>query len=106
VHDILSASGPTAQIEFFAREPQRMRRYRFSLRTADFLLCAKCGVYIGAVMTRDTATFGIVNIRALVTPPENLAAVVPVTYADEDEGSRIARRERRWSKALFTPEII
>jgi hypothetical protein len=105
-HDVLSASGPTAQIEFFAREPDRMRRYRFGLRTADFLLCANCGVYVGAVMARDTGTFGIINIRALVAPPGDLAAVVPVTYDGEDEDSRIARRERRWSKAQFAPEII
>jgi hypothetical protein len=99
-------SGPKARIEFIARKPGRMRRYRFGLRTADFLLCGNCGVYVGAVMTRDTGMFGIVNIRALVAPPEDLAAVVPVTYDGEDEESRIARRESRWSIAQVAPAII
>jgi hypothetical protein len=76
------------------------------LQTADFLLCGNCGVYIGAVMTRDAGTFGIVNIRALAAPPEDLADVVPVSYDGEDEYSRVARRETRWSKAQLAPEII
>jgi hypothetical protein len=104
-HDALSTCGSTAQIEFFTREPGLLKRYRFGLRIADFLLCGNCGVYIGAVMTRDTGTFGIVNIRALVAPPEDLAAVVPVSYAGENQESRIARREQRWSKARLAPEI-
>jgi hypothetical protein len=83
-----------------------MKRYRFGLRTADFLLCGNCGVYIGAVMTRDKGMFGIVNIRALAVPPENLAAAVPVSYDGEDEECRIARREQRWSKAQLPPEIV
>ncbi len=105
-HDVLTTSGPAAEIEFFAPEPDRVRRYRFGLRTADFLLCGNCGVYIGAVMTRDTGTFGIVNVRALVARPEDLSAVLPISYDGEDEDSRIARRERRWSKAWLPPEII
>lgn len=104
-HNVLSASGPTAQIEFFARKPKQLRRYRFGLRTADFLLCGNCGVYIGAVMTRDTGTFGIVNVRAFVAPPDDLADVVPVSYDGEDAYFRVARRERRWSKAQLAPEI-
>jgi hypothetical protein len=105
-HDVLSASGATADITFFAREPGKLRRYRFGLRTADFLICSHCGVYIGAVMSGNCGTFGIVNVRALVTQPEHLATAVPVSYDGEDEVSRIARREQRWSKARFAPEII
>ncbi|MCI0516376.1 MAG: hypothetical protein L0Y45_00935 [Woeseiaceae bacterium] len=101
MHDVLSTSGAMAEIEFFAQVPERMRRYRFGLQTADFLLCSNCGVYIGAVMTGDQGTFGIVNLRALAAPLENMAPVVAVSYAGEDRDSRITRREQRWAKARF-----
>lgn len=103
MHDALSASGPASEIEFFAQTDERMTRYRFGLQTADFLLCSNCGVYIGALMPAAGASVGIVNLRALVAPPENMAAAMPVSYTGEHRELRIARREQRWAKARLLP---
>jgi hypothetical protein len=35
------------------------------LKTADFLLCRYCGVYLGAVMRSERGSFGIINVRVL-----------------------------------------
>ena len=40
-------------------------RYRFRARTADFLVCRRCGGCLGAQMVADGRTFGIVNLHAL-----------------------------------------
>jgi len=97
-HNALSVSGPDSKIEFRVRDADRLQRYRFGLRTADFLLCRNCGVYTGAVIKTDAGTFGIVNVRALIDVPGDLPAGVPISYDGERTGDRVSRREQRWTR--------
>jgi hypothetical protein len=98
-HDALSASDPSGFVEFTVADPELLSRYRFGLRTADFLLCRECGVYIGALIETDNGRFGIINIHALLQSPESLAPTEPMRYDSEDVGGRISRREKRWTPA-------
>lgn len=100
-HHALSASDPAGSIEFDAAKPALLKRYRFGLRTADFLLCGKCGVYIGALIETDKGRFGIINTLALLEKPGELAAAEPMSYDGEDVSSRVARREDRWAPATL-----
>lgn len=102
-HDALSTSDPAGEITFDASNADMLRKYRFGLRTADFLLCRECGVYIGAVIETDNGTFGIVNVHALKELPENLAATTPISYGTEDTGGRVSRREARWTPVTDFP---
>lgn len=103
IHDALSVSDPGAVIAFRATEPQMLQRYRFGLKTADFLLCRRCGAYIGAVIETPRGRFGIVNAHALSDPAPALAAAEPVTYDGEDTAGRVERRENRWSAVTECP---
>ena len=96
-HDALSTSDPAGQIAFSASRPESLQKYRFGLKTADFLLCRECGVYIGAVIASAGNMFGIVNVHALDESPTNVAETAPVSYDDEDVGGRVSRREERWT---------
>ena len=98
-HDALSASDPTGSLEFTASDSKLLNRYRFGLRTADFLLCHACGVYIGALIETDKGQFGIINTHALLQSPGELAATKPMSYDTEDVGGRVSRRESRWTPA-------
>ena len=102
-HDALSTSDPAGQIAFAAARPELLQKYRFGLKTADFLLCRECGVYIGAVIASAGATFGIVNVHALQEAPANLAAPAPISYDDEDVDGRVSRREDRWTPVTEIP---
>jgi hypothetical protein len=102
-HDALSTSDPAGQISFTAARPDSLQKYRFGLRTADFLLCKTCGVYIGALIDTASGTFGIVNVHALREAPADLAATAPMSYDDEDVGGRVSRREDRWTPATGIP---
>lgn len=89
---------PTGSVEFRVA-PQHLLRYRFGLGITDYLLCARCGVYVGAVMPDDGGPIGIVNVNALnirdtfdPTPPLH-------HYDGEDEARRRARRRKFWMKA-------
>lgn len=102
-HNALSTSDPGAELHFHADAPENLRRFRFGLRTADFLLCSNCGVYIGAVIETDSGRFGIINTHALKAVPADIAAVAPIDYDGEDTAGRVGRREQRWTSVATVP---
>ena len=102
-HDALSMSDPQGRIEFSAADSSLLQRYRFALRTADFLLCRNCGVYIGAVIETGSGRYGIINTHCLAPVPESIAAVAPVSYDGEDTSGRVTRREARWTPVRGVP---
>jgi hypothetical protein len=84
-------------MEFLIREPTVVSRYRFGLRPAEFMLCARCGAYVGARMEAAGAAFGIISVRALSPMPVGVPGPMPMSYEGEDAGSRSRRREARWT---------
>ncbi len=102
-HDALSASDPAGELVFTAADPDRLKRYRFALGTADFLLCRNCGVYIGAVIEIDGRYFGIINTHALSDAGDSVADPQAISYDGEDVGGRVGRREERWTPVTTVP---
>lgn len=102
-HDALSTSDPHGRLRFETPQPRHLQRYRFAMKTADFLLCRNCGVYVGAVISTPTGAYGIINTHALLPVPDDIAAVQPISYDKEDQHGRIARREERWTPVDAVP---
>jgi hypothetical protein len=102
-HDALSTSDPAGQIAFTTARPALLQKYRFGLKTADFLLCRECGVYIGAVIESAGGVFGIVNVHALLDAPARFATTAPISYDGEEVDGRVARREERWTPVTKQP---
>lgn len=67
------------------------------MRTADFLLCRRCGVYLGAQIEIDARAYGIINTAALTPAPADIPATLPVDYGAESSSDRIRRRAQRWT---------
>ena len=67
-HGARTSGDPAGSVEFRA-EPGSLSRYRFGLGITDYLLCAKCGTYVGAVMPDEGGQngdgLGIVNVNSL-----------------------------------------
>ena len=93
-HAALSASDLRGMLRFV--ESDALVRYRSGLRIADFLLCSRCGVYVGARTEIEGRAFGIVNVRALVEQPAE-CSIRPMDYDGESVETRRARRARRWT---------
>jgi len=98
-HGARSTSDPAGRIRFSARDGAMVTRYRFGLRTADFLICAKCGIYVGATMRDGDAQFAIINANTLDEAAQLTQAATPMDYEGEDAGKRGSRRRQRWSPA-------
>jgi len=99
LHGARSTSDPAGRIRFEAGDPAQVTRYRFGLRTADFLICARCGVYVGAVMPDGGARYAIVNANTLDDAARLAQAATPMDYDGEDRERRGGRRRQRWSPA-------
>lgn len=99
-HGARCTSDPAGSVRFRISRPERLLRYRFALETADFLICGRCGVYVGAVLPAGEAHFAIVNLNALVEPPAGLPAAGAVGYGAESASERISRRHERWTPVV------
>jgi hypothetical protein len=94
-HGARTATDPQGRI----RISGPLRRYRFGLRTADFLLCPECGVYVGALYADADGAWATLNVNCLDERKLFPAAPEPVSYEGEDAAGRVARRKARWTPA-------
>jgi len=69
--------------------------------TAEFLICKRRGVYIGAIGETASGTRAVININCL----DNRAAFIqqpdPVDHNGEATGDRLARRAAKWTPATI-----
>jgi hypothetical protein len=99
-HGARNTSDPGGTISISVRDTGALSRYRFGLRIADFLICARCGVYIGALMEDGGKSWFTVNANAFRPPPGQDFPIAPVDYEGEDVPARIARRKARWTPVI------
>jgi hypothetical protein len=96
-HGALSTSDPQGEIAFQASDETRLVRYRFGMRTADFLICGGCGVYLGTQTQSPAGRIAVLNVRCLLLNESDLPARQPMHYEAESPESRLARRQARWT---------
>ena len=95
-HGATWTSHPQASLVLRIADPARVERYAFGTRTADFLVCTRCGVPVAATCRIDGRDYAVVNINTF-------EGVDPARFdrSDSDvEGEtvddRLARRRSRW----------
>ncbi|MBL6751538.1 MAG: hypothetical protein ISP90_13505 [Nevskia sp.] len=96
-HAGLTTSDPQGSVGFLVRRPDALQHYRFGMRSADFLVCRQCGVYVGVCSDTDQGQFAVVNVRALRPRPAGLPEAVAVTFSGESLDQRLARRKLLWT---------
>ena len=96
-HGAAMTSDPAGALEFAATDPTRLSRYRFGTRTADFLLCGHCGIFVGGTMTHQGRRFGVLNTRSLTPLLPELPSPQAVDFEGETLEARLVRRAARWT---------
>ena len=102
-HGARTASDPQGTLSIVVGDVSRLSRYRFALRTADYLVCARCGVYAAAVLEADGELFATLNVNVLDGRDAFPVAAEPVAYDGESLEGRIARRRRQWTPTTLSP---
>jgi hypothetical protein len=100
-HGARLTSDPAGLITFTVLDEAALSRYKFGLRTADFLVCRNCGFYAGAIMPFSGNLYAIVNVNAVGASDHEWMKAVPMKYDGETDADRIQRRRSRWSPAVF-----
>ncbi len=99
-HGEIGVSDPAGKLEITFRAPAEVSRYRFALRTADFLVCRTCGVFVAAVCSIENVAYAVLNANVLderaafTRPPER------VDFDGETAAERMTRRSRVWTPVV------
>jgi hypothetical protein len=96
-HGARNTSDPNGAMRIRVRDATKLERYRFGLKTADFLVCGRCGVYIGALLEDAGQAWFTVNANSFADKPALDFPAVPHDFDAEDAAGRIARRKRNWT---------
>jgi len=98
-HHALYTSDPEGGVRITVREADLVMRYRFGTKTADFLLCKACGVFVAAHMPESA--LAVINVNVLEARAAFLANELHVVDLDaETLEQRLARRQARWTPVI------
>ena len=89
---------PAGSVEFRGADKD-ITRYRFGLGITDYLLCARCGAYVGAVMEDEGRLIATLNVNALDIRDTFDPAPPLHHYDGEDVERRRSRRRKFWMPA-------
>ncbi len=103
-HGVRATSDPQGRLRFRVRDPAALSRYAFGLKLADMLVCARCGVYVGAVMTAEGRTVGTLNANCLDLAAPLTQEATPMNFDAETRAQRTARRLAGWTPAELVLE--
>lgn len=77
-----------------------VERYRFGSRTADYLVCRRCGIYVAALCETEAGLRAVVNVNCLADRARFTQTPATPDYDGETPAERLARRAARWMPAI------
>ena len=95
-HGGVWTSNPAASLRVHVEETFSVSRYAFGTRTAVFHICSRCGVVPVVTSEIEGRLHAVVNVNAFEGIDRSLLKPMPVTFDEETEASRLARRKRGW----------
>ncbi len=96
-------SCPTGELDISVQDPAQVSRYAFGTKTAEFLVCSRCGVVPVVTSRIKDHLYAVVSVNAFDNVDASLIQSTPATFEGEVEEARLARRARNWiSTVRFT----
>ncbi len=96
-HGVVGTSDPMGQFALKIGDDSKIRCYRFAQKSADFLICSDCGVFVAALTVADGGTRAVINARVLEGISLNFNEVKEAHFDDETPAQRSERRARYWT---------
>jgi hypothetical protein len=96
-HGSRAAADPQGKLTISVEDTARLQKYAFGLRTAEYLICRDCGVYVAALTLGDSDRRAIVIVNALDERELFNREPVAVDYSAESKDERLTRRRARWT---------
>jgi hypothetical protein len=96
-HNTRTISDPHGSVEIWAEDWLLVEPYRFGSGAAEFLICRRCGVYIGAVCETAAGTRAVINSNSLDDRAAFTRQAAPVDHDGETTEDRLSRRTANWT---------
>ena len=93
-------SDPEGLLELSADAWSLVELYRFGTRTADFVICRRCGVFIAAISDLSAEPHAVVNVNCLGDRALFTAQAEMHEFQDETLEARTSRRTVNWMPAV------
>jgi hypothetical protein len=98
-HATRATADPDGRVTIRVADRAALQRYTFGLRTASYLICRICGVYVGAVVATEAGGRALVNVNCLDDAAAFAGEAKPANYDGESLEARRARRRAGWTPA-------
>ena len=95
-HGGVWTSCPTGSLKVTVKQPSRASSYAFGTKTAQFHVCADCGVVPVVTSRIDDQLYAVVNVNAFEGVDPALLRRTSSTFDGESEVERLSRRKRNW----------
>lgn len=89
-------SNRDARLTVTLRHPEAVSRYGFGSRTAEFQVCARCGVVPVVISDLAGHLHAVVNVNTVDHPEALRITRQAAHFEGEDTGARLERRRRHW----------
>ncbi len=93
-HGGVWTSNPRGVLKVSVRQPSLVSKYAFGTKTADFHVCARCGVVPVVTSQIDGTLYAVVSVNAFENVNPSLLRSTPASFDGEGADSRLARRKR------------
>jgi len=95
-HGGVWTSFPRGALEVEIKDPSRVTRYQFGTRTAEFHVCARCGIVPVVTSRIDDRLYAVVNVNCFEGVDPSIVKRSPASFDGEGTDDRLARRKRNW----------
>ncbi len=95
-HGGVWTSHPAASLRVAIEQPSLMSTYTFGTKTAEFHVCARCGVVPVVSCRVEGRLYAVVSVHALEGVEASLLCHASASFDGEGTDSRLARRQRNW----------
>jgi hypothetical protein len=95
-HGGVWTSNPKGALRITIAQPELVAPYTFATRTAEFLVCSRCGIVPVATSRIDGKVYAVVNVNAFEGIEPSLLRRASASFDGEAEASRLERRKGNW----------
>ena len=95
-HGGVWTSNPAGRLRVSIADAKRVSKYAFGTHTADFHVCATCGVAPVVTSEIEGRLYAVVSVNAFDNVDRSRLKQAPASFESEETGARLARRRRNW----------
>lgn len=95
-HGGVWASCAAGSLKVTVQNPSLVSKYTFGTKTAEFHICAKCGIVPVVTSRIEDRLYAVVSVNAFEDAEPSMVKRTAASFDGESEEMRLLRRKRNW----------